>query len=124
MREELHAYMIGILRNLECKPFQVGGVEDHVHVLIQLSRKHSAAFVVEKLKSGSTNWINGKWKDRNHFAWQAGYGAFGVGPGGVGPVIKYIQNQEEHHKTISFKEEFLQLLIENGIEFDERYLWD
>jgi REP element-mobilizing transposase RayT len=116
--------MTGILRNFGCQVIQIGGVDDHVHVLFRLSRTVSVAQTIKDLKTGSNKWLKEKWPHLQAFEWQGGYGILGVGVERVQTVVKYIQNQEEHHKTVSFKEELLRLLEENEIEYDERYLWD
>ena len=83
----------------------------------------SIAQVVEKVKSGSTKWVRPTW-NMPIFEWQDGYGSFGAGIHDIDRVVAYIENQKEHHKNVSFKEEFLQLLQEHGLEWDERYIWD
>jgi len=114
--------MGGVLRNIECPLLQIGGVEDHVHILLRLSRTISLAQLVEKTKTSTSRWI--KTKGPSGFAWQAGYGAFSVGQGEADRVIRYIQGQEERHRTVSFQNELKALLVEAGIAFDERYMWD
>lgn len=103
---------------------QVGGVEDHVHLLFRLSRTLTQAQVVEKLKSNSSKWIKGNWPERPSFAWQAGYGAFSVGARDIEAEARYITNQEEHHRKKTFQEEFRYLLEITGTPYDERYVWD
>ncbi len=122
IRQELFPYMGGVLRNIECPVLQIGGVEDHVHVLLRLSRTVSLAQVVEKTKTSTSKWI--KTKGPSEFAWQAGYGAFSIGQGESEGVIRYIQGQAEHHRTVSFQEELRALFLEAGIAFGERYVWD
>jgi REP element-mobilizing transposase RayT len=114
--------MGGVLRNIECPVLQIGGVEDHVHILLRLSRAVSLGQLVEKTKTSTSKWI--KTKGPTGFAWQAGYGAFSVGQGESDGVVRYIQGQEERHRTVSFQDELRMLLTEAGLEFDERYVWD
>ena len=124
LREELHRYLGGILTNLECQPIIVGGVEDHVHLLFAHSRTATVADVVKELKRGSTVWLKTKAHALEDFAWQNGYGVFSVGQSQVEDVRAYIAGQEEHHRKISFQEEFRRLLQRYEIAFDERYVWD
>jgi putative transposase len=122
IQEELHPYLVGTLNNLGCPPLQVGGVEDHVHLLFALSRTKTIAEVVEKTKTGSSKWL--KAKGPKDFSWQAGYGVFSIGPGEVDRMVAYVRGQEAHHAAITFKDEFRALLQEAGMVFDERYVWD
>ncbi|MBI5707229.1 MAG: IS200/IS605 family transposase [Armatimonadetes bacterium] len=122
IREELYPYLATVLKNLNCPVLQVGGVEDHVHILFRLSRTLTIAEVVEKVKSSSSRWL--KSKGLPSFAWQAGYGAMSLNEDGVAACVRYIQGQEEHHRKVSFQEEFRELLRIAGIEFDDRYVWD
>jgi REP element-mobilizing transposase RayT len=124
LREELHRYLGGILSNLDCQPIIVGGVEDHVHLLCALSRTCSVAEMVKEVKRGSSLWIKTKNADLPDFAWQSGYGIFSLGFSQAEAVRDYIAGQEEHHRKISFQDEFRQLLKRYEIEFDERYVWD
>lgn len=122
LRQELFPYMGGVLRNIECPVLQIGGVEDHVHILLRLSRTLSLAQLVEKSKTSTSKWI--KTKGPTSFAWQAGYGAFSVGQSEADRVIRYIHAQAEHHRTLSFQDELRALFAEAGIAFDERFVWD
>jgi REP element-mobilizing transposase RayT len=120
-REQLHAYIGGTVRGLDGTPLQVGGVADHVHLLVGLRPTHCLADFVREVKKATTTWVH---HDTNtpHFLWQDGYGAFTVSRSDVEGVAKYIQSQEDHHRRWSFKDEFLSLLKKHGIEYDERYL--
>ena len=124
LREELHRYLGGILTNLECQPLIIGGVEDHVHLLFAHSRTATVADVVKELKRSSTVWLKTKSPGLSEFAWQSGYGVFSIGQSQVEDVRAYIAGQEEHHRKISFQEEFRRLLQRYEIAFDERYVWD
>lgn len=124
LREELHRYLGGILANLECQSLIIGGVEDHVHLLFAHSRTATVAQVVKELKRGSTVWLKTKSPALAEFAWQNGYGVFSIGQSQVENVRAYIAGQEEHHRKISFQEEFRRLLQRYEIAFDERYVWD
>ena len=124
IRPQVWAYMSRILQNLECHSITIGGVEDHVHISCNLTKKHSSMSVLETLKKDSSKFVKTLAPGLESFHWQAGYGLFGVSPSHIQPLQKYIQNQEEHHKAETFQEEFLRILRKYGAEFDERYLWD
>jgi REP element-mobilizing transposase RayT len=101
----------------------VGGVEDHVHLLGRLSRTIALADWVRQLKSRSTIWLKERDRSMDGFSWQGGYGAFAVDAGGVERVRAYIGNQAEHHRVVTFQEEYRKILTEYGIEWDEQYVW-
>lgn len=122
IRQELHPYLAVTLNKLKCKSIQVGGVEDHVHLLFGFSRTVTVAEVVEKTKTSSSKWL--KTKGPSDFAWQAGYAAFSVGATEVDRMIAYVRGQEAHHAKLSFQDEYRELLRESGIAFDEMYVWD
>jgi REP element-mobilizing transposase RayT len=124
LRDELHRYLGGILTNHDCQPLVIGGVEDHVHLLSTLSRTCKAAEMVKEVKRGSSLWLKTKSPDLRDFAWQNGYGIFSIGFSQIESVRKYIARQEEHHRKISFQDEFREFLCRYEIEFDERYVWD
>ena len=124
LREAAHHYLGGILKHMDCQPIMVGGVEDHVHLLCALSRTCEAAAMVKEVKRGSSLWIKTKRQDLPDFAWQNGYGIFSIGYSQIESVRDYIAGQEEHHRKISFQDEFRLLLKRYHIEFDERYVWD
>ena len=121
-RPRLHAYMGGILRNVNTVPEIVGGVEDHVHILVGLHATERLSDIMRELKSISSRWVREEMKI-SQFAWQEGYGAFTVSASQRESVRHYIENQEEHHRTRSFKEEYLEFLVKSGVEHDARYLW-
>lgn len=124
IRAELHPYLAVVLKNDNCPSLQVGGVEDHVHLLFALSRTRSIAQVVENVKTSSSKWLKTKCPALADFHWQNGYGIFSVGGSEVDGLIHYIRHQEEHHRMATFQEEYRQFLIEHQIDFDERYVWD
>jgi REP-associated tyrosine transposase len=124
LRTEMHAYLGGILAKLDCQPILVGGVEDHVHLLSALARTCDAATMVKEVKRGSSLWIKTKSSSLQDFGWQNGYGIFSIGFSQIADVKNYIARQEEHHRRISFQDEFRSLLERYQIEFDERYVWD
>jgi len=124
LREELHRYLGGILANHDCQPLIIGGVEDHVHLLSTLSRTCLASEMVKEVKRGSSLWLKTKSPELRDFAWQNGYGIFSIGFSQVEVVRNYIAGQEEHHRKVTFQEEFRELLRRYEIEFDERHVWD
>ena len=124
LREELHRYLGGILSNRGCQPISVGGPADHVHLLAALSRTEAASELIKELKRGSGAWLKANHADLRTFAWQNGFGIFSIGLSQVETLRDYIARQEEHHRRLSFQEEYLRLLRRYEIAFDERYLWD
>lgn len=122
MQEDLNAYLAGITRDMDGYPILFNGVPDHVHGLISLPPKISMARAVREIKAGSSRWIHEHWKMKS-FGWQSGYGAFSVSRSQVPAVAEYIRNQQEHHKKIDFKQEYILLLKKHGVEYDERYVW-
>ena len=120
-RERLHAYMGGILNSMGAFPQAIGGVADHVHLLVGLKATHCLADVMCDLKRGSSEWVHGTIGERA-FAWQEGYGAFTVSANVRDGVRLYIARQEEHHRTLTFREEYLEFLRRGGVEFDERFV--
>ena len=124
LRSALHSYLAGACNNLECPAIEVGGVEDHVHVLCRLGRMLTIADMLRELKKESSKWVKERSSDLQVFSWQKGYGAFSVSPSHVGPLRTYIATQAEHHRRESFQDEFRQLLRKYGVVFDERYVWD
>lgn len=122
--KELHKYLGGICNNLGCPPIIIGGYNDHVHILTLLSKQIPLMKLLEELKANSSKWMKTKDESLSNFYWQVGYGAFSVNPAQLNLVIEYIENQHEHHKTVTFQEEFRGFLERYKVEFDERYLWD
>ena len=121
-RPDLHAYLGGCVRGVGGEPLMIGGIADHVHLLIRLRATYCLADVLRDVKKGASCWVHES-QERRRFAWQDGYGAFTVSASRIAAVCSYIQNQEEHHRKKSFQEEYLEFLRESGIEYDERYLW-
>ncbi len=121
---ELFAYMGDTIKRSGGVPFLINGMSDHVHVFSSLPKTVSLAKFVEDIKRNSSRWIKTKGTEYQHFAWQDGYGAFSVSSSKKEVVVNYIANQKEHHRKKTFKEELLEFLIEYGVEYDERYLWD
>jgi REP element-mobilizing transposase RayT len=121
-RSRLHAYLGGSAKTLEIVPEAVGGVADHVHLLLGVRATHRLADVMRDLKRSSSAWIHETVGDEE-FEWQDGYGAFTVSASLIETVKNYIGRQEEHHTKKSFQEEYLEFLKSSSVEFDERYLW-
>ena len=124
IEEELFKYIGGICKNLECNPIKVGGYRDHIHILCVLSRKIALMKLLEEVKSHSSKWIKTKGDQYKNFYWQRGYGSFSVNPAEIDIVVRYIENQAEHHKKKTFQEEYVAFLKKYNAEYDERYLWD
>jgi REP element-mobilizing transposase RayT len=124
IRSELNAYLATVSRNLGCECFLVGGVEDHVHLAVGLSRTVTAARLVEQLKTASSQWLKTKSPQLRQFSWQSGYAIFSVSPQALPELKAYIANQVAHHSKASFQDELRRLLTKYDVAFDERYLWD
>jgi putative transposase len=124
VRPALHAYLATVARNVDCECFRVGGVADHIHLAVRLSRTITMAQLIEELKTSSSKWLKTQSPALAAFAWQRGYGAFSVGPSDLNALLHYIDTQEEHHKTSTFQEEYRAFLTKYAIEYDERYVWD
>jgi REP element-mobilizing transposase RayT len=123
-RDHLHGYVGGIIRRCDGDLIAANSVADHIHLLFALPRTMAVADLVREIKTGATKWIH----EREHrlvgFHWQAGYGVFSVSPGHKQAVIAYIATQAEHHRTVSFRDEYLRLLEKYQIKYDEHYVWD
>ena len=124
IEHRLFEYLGGICKGLECYPVKIGGYQNHVHILCTLSRKISQAVLLEELKKNSSKWIKSIDPKYQNFYWQRGYGVFSVNPAEIDVVIAYISNQEAHHKTKTFEEEYRAFLKKYNVDFDERYVWD
>jgi len=122
--QKLYAYMAGICENLSCPALLIGGVADHVHLLIRFSKTISVADFIRNLKRSSSIWIKETSPQMASFHWQNGYGAFSLSPSHIDELKHYIANQEKHHRTETFQDEFRRLCRKYGIEIDERHAWD
>jgi putative transposase len=123
-REEMHFYLGGCAKTLGCLPIQIGGVSDHVHLLTTLSRTISIAEFVKEVKRISTGWIQDRGGLLRQYHWQAGYAAFSVSESKVSDVVRYIQAQDEHHRAVTFQDEYRGFLRRHGEKWDENYVWD
>jgi putative transposase len=119
----LYEYVGGIIRGLGGACLAINGVADHVHVLCKLRPDKALSDVIRDLKANSSGWMHDVFPDMNDFAWQNGYGAFTVSTSQIPGVERYIAEQKKHHSTRTFRDEFVQMLTVNEIEFDEKYLW-
>jgi len=124
VRERLYPYLGGAIRSEGGVELCIGGVDDHVHILARLRQDKAVSAVIGAIKANSSGWIHREFPDLAQFAWQAGYGAFTVSKSQEGRVRTYIEGQEEHHRSKSFKVELIGLLDGHEIEYDERYLWE
>ena len=105
------------------KALEIGGVEDHMHVLISLPSTMAISKAVQLIKGGSSKWIHESFPEHRLFSWQKEYGAFSVSVSQLDVVVDYIRKQPAHHRTMTFQEEFLELLKKHRVEFDQRYVW-
>ncbi|MDB5309402.1 MAG: Transposase like protein [Gemmataceae bacterium] len=124
VRPQLWEYLGGIVRGEGGTPLAIGGTADHVHLLVTLRQHKALADVMRQLKANSSGWVHDTFPHAGGFWWQGGYGAFTVSSSGLDAVTAYIANQEEHHRTRTYQDEYRELLIRHGIEFDEKYLWE
>ena len=123
LRKRLHAYLAQVFNEHDSPAIEVGGTEDHVHILCLLSRNHAISGIVMKGKANSTGWVKTMGGMLSKFEWQGGYGAFSIHPSQIDQVTQYIKGQVEHHRRRTFQEEYLEFLREYRIPYDERYLW-
>lgn len=124
VQPELHAYLATVARNIGCEAYQVGGVKDHVHFAIRLSRTVTIAALAQELKTSSSPWIKTKSSQLSGFAWQKGYGCFSVGPRDLEALRRYIREQERHHQQRTFQDAFRMFLEKYQVTYDEAYAWD
>lgn len=124
LRVAMHRYLAAVSAQLRCPVIAVGGVEDHVHLLARQARTMALAEWVKELKRTSSLWVKDAPRESRIFQWQAGYAAFSVGQSQSAKVERYIAQQEEHHRSVSFQDEFRTLLNRHEIAYDERYVWD
>ncbi len=123
IKDEVSRYLGGTINELGGQSLLVNGPRDHVHILYVQPRTLSIASTMEKVKSHSSGWVKDRWPERRYFAWQTGYAAFSVSKSHAEQVRRYIENQEEHHRKVSFQEELLAFLKKQGVEFDPRYVF-
>ncbi len=123
IEQRVWAYIGGVARQHNMTALQVGGIEDHIHVLVLAPPVLSPSQIAQYVKGDSSKWIHETFPTLRHFAWQTGYGAFSVSKSGVSSVVDYIQNQRQHHARKTFQAEYVEFLQRHGVEYDERYVW-
>lgn len=119
---QLWAYLAGICAKHDSQAIRIGGIENHVHGLIELSKNITIPTIIKELKASSTKWMNQENRTQGRFAWQDGYAAFSVSPSKIAEVIAYIENQREHHRHVGFEEEYRGFMKRHELEYDEKYL--
>ena len=124
LQERLWPYMGGIARENGMTALSIGGVDDHVHILLAISSTISIAKAIQLIKGVSSKWVHETFPKHKLFSWQEGYGAFSIGVSQIDRTIAYIQSQAEHHRRLTYQEEFMRILKKHGIQYDERYVWD
>ena len=121
---ELHGYIASTCREYKSNAYKVGGTENHIHIACTLPRIITVSKLMEEVKGSSSKWMKINGTRCSNFAWQAGYAVFSLGQSQLDTLIRYIENQKNHHQRVSFKEELLKILKKYNVEYDERYLWD
>jgi REP element-mobilizing transposase RayT len=124
LQERLWPFLGGIARQNKMKPLAIGGVADHVHLLLSLPATLSMAKAMQLIKGASSKWVHENFPEQRLFAWQEKYGAFSVSMSQLDHITSYIHGQAEHHRKLTFQEEFVALLKRHRIKYDPRYLWD
>lgn len=122
-KNELHMFITGIIKRYEHKMLQINSMPDHIHLLIGMRPHQSVSDLIKSVKAESSKWINERKFSNIKFAWQDGYGAFTYSKSQITSVASYICNQEEHHRKKNFREEYISMLIEAGIAFEEKYIF-
>ena len=124
LRDRLWPFLGGIARQNQITALEIGGVSDHVHILLSLPSTVAIAKALQLIKGGSSKWVHDTFPEHRLFGWQTKYGAFSVSVSQLEKTFQYIRNQENHHRRMTFQEEFLALLNKHRIDYDERYLWE
>lgn len=124
LKDELYKYMTGILRNMNQKVITINGTQDHIHILINYNVKVNFIDLVKELKRCSSKFVNERHLIQGHFQWQEGYGLFSYHHSQLPSIIKYIENQEVHHKLKTFAEEYMEFLKEFNVDYDDKYLFN
>jgi putative transposase len=124
IESELHSYIASTTSSHGSYAYKIGGISDHIHLLVTLPRTLSISDLLEEIKKNSSKWIKTKSQKYADFAWQKGFGVFSVSTSRANAVVTYISNQKEHHQAQSFQDEYRQFLQLNSIPYDEKYVWD
>ena len=124
LRDPLYRFIGGLIREEDGSLIEIGGIEDHVHIVARLKPTLAIAEALRFIKASSSKWVNVSDLVRERFNWQVGYGAFTVSKSQLETVCRYVRNQRHHHRKKTFQEEFIELLQANEMDYDERYLWD
>jgi len=122
-KNKLYSYIGSVIKDNESKPLIINGVEDHIHIFCVMSKNIALSTLVKEIKRHSSRWLKEQDNYYRVFKWQGGYGGFSVSPSLYDKTYNYIEKQEQHHKAMSFKDEYLLFLKEYGIEYKEEYLW-
>ena len=123
VEERIWSYLGGIAKENKVHPIQIGGIEDHVHLLLGAPASLAPSKIAQLIKGGSSAWIHETFPNMKGFAWQDGYGVFSVSKSNIPGVVDYIRGQREHHRTRTFQEEYIAFLKRHEIQYDERYVW-
>ncbi len=123
IESRLYEYMGGMIRNRRGVLYEIGGMEDHVHLLVRWNTE-AIKSLTREMKSESTKWVRSTFPTKQEFQWQSGGGIFSVSQSNATKVVEYIRNQKTHHRVKSFQEEYIEFLVKHGIEYNERYLFD
>ena len=124
IRDEFHRYVTGIVKNLNCSLVKINSVEDHAHLLCKIKPSIAVSDFVNKVKTNSSRWINDHFELPYKFQWQSGFSSFSVSESACESVIRYIDNQQEHHKLVTFEEELKTFLDKHGIDYDPMHYLD
>lgn len=124
VQDRLHAYLATLARATKSECYRIGAMPDHVHLAIRMARTISQSDLLKDIKKESSKWIKTLGAKYQKFSWQRGFGCYSVSPTQREKLLGYISGQEVHHKTITFQDEYRELMRRNGIEWDERYVWD
>jgi len=123
LRQQMHCYLAGAFNQIGSPAIEVGGVEDHAHILCLLSRNHSLSEMVGKAKANSSSWAKAQGGMCLKFSWQSGYGAFSIDESQINSLQQYIRGQVEHHRRRTFQEEYREILTRYHVDYDDRYVW-
>ena len=123
-KDDLYKYICGIVKGKSQKVYAIGGMPDHIHILISIKPNLSISQLVNDIKTNSSKWINSKSLVKGQFHWQEGFGAFSYSQSHLDLVIGYVNNQEKHHQSTSFREEYIELLKKYNLDFEDKYLFE